>query len=96
MDNPLTELSKLDSVHLGAVGAAFVAFTAAARRWLRRDRAEERVDAAYAALIINLEKLTEGMRKELSTCHEMHQNCLTKSEDLRRRVETLEKMVRRP
>lgn len=98
MDNPFSELSRLESI--GALGAALLAFAAAAKKWIRRDNAEGRIDALYKDLLGHMQQaIEEGqrdrdeLRREIEDYHILHERCVKDNEDLRKRVVILERMI---
>lgn len=95
-------LTEIKPAHVAWASAAAVAFFAAARKWMRRDKAEEKVDIAYQTLLGYLQQQIEAnardmqeMRIEMTDCHRKHEECREHNLALRSRVEALEAKIER-
>ncbi len=97
MPTPLDDLTKLDSLHVGAIFTAVLGIGAGLRKWLRRENAEAKIDDGYKTLI---DQLLEDMkvsreeradlRKHIEDCHKMHDECRDANIKLQGRVAALE------
>ena len=95
-------LNEIKPAHVAWASAAAVAFFASARKWMRRDKAEEKVDIAYQTLMGYMQQQIEAnvrdmqeMRVEMAECHRKHEECREHNMALRTRVDALEAKIQR-